>query len=553
MKKKFLLALLSVGLLLGLVACTNNNDPDTPPTDGGDDIVENGGNDAGDDGNQDSGLARELYVLTWEGTGRLFRNFGNMDLGANELVAREDAGMHATARAFNELHPDVSINYFGVSGSPDGWAQQIENFRAEHGRWPDLILTNNVADLVERGIAADLSRFADTDSFQRFNPTLLSLSNFYGFQASIPQYALPHGVWVNRSLAEANNIDTPPVNWTIDQFTNFISQADNETFFGIMDTPFNFIWTGASTIRPQILNHDGTGDFVDLNSDEVRHLLSYIPRWANHSLWPNWDLGNISEAFMVEHGWWDYNFFRMNRLLTFHEDPWFLSSASNPDPNFWGRVLADDWDIFPRPATEHVDNTVGIIVNSWVVFDHTQTDMDEAAALERMRLAYDFAAFYSGDTRAWQARADQEWMNNGVSAVALDDSFPMVTGADFDAQMQIWYQAPARQVFADESSFPGLHFVKQLWERGQIYDVSSQTIPWHVNEEGSPRSVMDEFENIWNPDVVGAARTDANWLDMVLSRLSEWNELTNNRFRQADQMIREALIRFHGFTEADFN
>jgi len=534
MKKLSLLAILSVGLLFVLAACGDN------------------GGSGGGAGVEATDLSGEIYVFTWEGTGELFRDLGNMTLSMDDLVAREDAGMYSTARAFNEIHPDVTINYFGVIGGPDEWAQQIENFRTEHGRWPDLILTNNVADLLERGLAADVSRFDDSASFQRFNPTLLALSNFYGFQASIPQYALPHGVWVNRSLAEQNNLDVPPVNWTIDQYTSFISQADRESFFGVMDTPFNFLGTGASTIRPQLANHDGTGDFVDLNSDEVRDLLSYIPRWANYAVWPNWDLGHIEEEFMVEHGWWPYGFFRLNRLLTHHEDPWFLSSASNPDPEFWGRVLADDWDIFPRPSTNYVGNTVGIVVNSWVVFDHLQTDMDETEALEQMRLAYEFAAFYSGDTRAWEARANQEWLNAGSVAVALDDSFSMVTGDAFDEQMALWYQAPARQVFADENSFPGLHFIKELWEGGHIYDVSSQTRPWHVNEEGSPRSVMYEWDNMWNPEIVGAARTDANWLDMMLSRLPEWNELTNNRFREADQAIRESLMRFHGFTEADF-
>ena len=50
--------------------------------------------------------------------------------------------------------------------------------------------------------------------------------NYYGFQAGIPSYTIPWGVWVNKSLAEDNNISVPDPDWTIDEFTRFVTKAD---------------------------------------------------------------------------------------------------------------------------------------------------------------------------------------------------------------------------------------------------------------------------------------------------------------------------------------
>jgi hypothetical protein len=50
---------------------------------------------------------------------------------------------------------------------------------------------------------------------------------------------------------------------------------------------------------------------------------------------------------------------------------------------------------------------------------------------------------------------------------------------------------------------------------------------------------------MWNPDISGAARTDANWADNVKARLSEWNTLSNQRFKEAFSALNEGLKKFY--------
>ena len=104
--------------------------------------------------------------------------------------------------------------------------------------------------------------------------------NYYGFQAGIPSYTIPWGVWVNKSLAEDNNISVPDPDWTIDEFTRFVTKADDKTFWGIKAIPGTIINIGTEAIARNITKENK----VDLNNEEVKSLLSYIPKWSDHTI-----------------------------------------------------------------------------------------------------------------------------------------------------------------------------------------------------------------------------------------------------------------------------
>src|SRR5690606_8738752 len=141
------------------------------------------------------------------------------------------------AQEFNKIYPNVKINIFAKADGPDddngSWAQHRENFRAEYGHYPDIWAATDVPGDIARGLITDISIFADDPLYKSFNPAIMELINYDGFQAGLPQYLLPWGVFVNRGLAENNNLDVPDPDWDIDDFTSFIRQADMQNFYGI--------------------------------------------------------------------------------------------------------------------------------------------------------------------------------------------------------------------------------------------------------------------------------------------------------------------------------
>ena len=499
----------------------------------------------------DANVEGELTVMLWSGDGSFLKDIGKKNFAPEELGGQNQAAAYAVAKAFNELYPNVKINVFAKADGPDdengSWAQHRENFKAEHGRYPDLFAATDLPGDVAKGLVADLSIFSDDPLYQSFNSSVMNLMNFNGFQAGLPQYLLPWGVFVNRSLAEDNNLDVPDPKWSLDDYTDFIAQADMKNFYGAMDTPFSFLNTGSKSMN-YLLSKSPTDTFVQMDSDEIRALIDYVPKWSNYSVWPQQALGNIAPEVMDENWWWGFKFFINNKILTLDGDPWMMGDAAHPAADHWGRALAEDWDIYPRPSTPYQENTVGVVLDPFAVYNYAMDDGNPElsdAEKAKMKLAYTFAAFWTGDTRAWQARLDQQFLDGEALKTSLNDSLPFVTGADFDKQMAIWYTAPNHVRFSDASLMPGFQEVLSIWEKGQFWDISDKAYPYYHDADGTRRSNLYEWENMWNPDISGAARTDANWADNVKARLSEWNTLSNQRFKEAFSALNEGLKKFY--------
>ena len=508
----------------------------------------------------DTDVVGELSVMLWSGDGSYIEDIGHKDFAPEELLSQNIAATYAVSKAFNQIYPNVKINVYAKSGGPDDndipWAQELENFKAEHGSYPSLYASTDVVGDISKGLIADLSIFKDDPMYKSFNESVMNMMNFYGFQGGLPQYLLPWGVYINKSLAEDNNIDIPDPDWTIDDYANFVKQANMKDFYGAMDVPLLFIETGTKSINYMMAKHDGKGDYVNLNSDEVKSLINYIPELAKTAVWPQNDLGNIPSEVMDENGWWSFNFFINNKLLTLDGDPWMMGDAANSNPEHWGRVKADDWDIYPRPATDYQPCTVGVVLDPFVIYNYALDDGNPELSDEeynKLKLAYTFATFWVGDTRAWQARADQMFNDNGQLKTCLNDSFPFVTGEEFNKQMEIWYSTETHKRFADKNKMPGFHKVLEIWEKGQFWDISDKSYPFYHDFEGSRRENLYEWKNYWNPEITGAMRTDANFVDVLKSKLNDWNIASNNRFRESDQRLRDALKKYYNYTDSDFN
>lgn len=502
----------------------------------------------------DTGVSGEISVMVWTGDGSYYEDIGHMNLAAEDITSRNVAVVYAVAKAFNKNYPNVKINLWTKAGSPNdndtSWSQEIENFRAQYGKYPDIWASNNLVGDVEAGRAADLSVFADDPFYQTFNESIMQMMNYYGVQAGLPILTQPWGVWVNRDLAEQNNIDVPDVNWSIADYTLFTAQGNKSSFWGAVDIPMDFVETGTQDIAYSLYHYDGTGDYVNLDSDAVKNLLSLVPTWSDNVIWIQNELGNVPSEVMDNSWWWSYRFFSKGYVLTNNGDPWMMSDAANPEGG--DNACNFEFDIFPRPSTDYVDNTVGIVLDPMALHNYAMDDGDPALSEEeeaKLKLAYTFASYWAGSTESVQAQADQQWSNGGTMAPALSDSLPLVTGEEFDKQMEIWYSIPTHQRLGDADRMPGWAYCMELWEKGQMWNLSKTVYPYYIQEDGVAVGAMNEWDNYYQADYVASSRASAGWVDEIKSKLPEWNRLANERFDRAAKELKAALTEFYGYTE----
>ncbi len=512
----------------------------------------------------DPNTVGDISIMVWSGDSVYYEDLGHKELAPEEITTQNVAAVYAMAKEFNKLYPNVKINLWAKLDDPNGndtsWYQEMENFKAEHGKYPDVYAATDLAGDVSRGLVADLSVFADDVLYQSFNKSVMQTMAYYGFQAGLPQFVQPWGVYVNKALAEENNIEVPEADWDIDEYTEFVSSADgSDGFWGAMNAPISFIATGTNTVNAQMSSYAGNGDRVNVASDEVRELLSYIPTWAETAIFPQNGLGNVPTEIMDDGWWWGYRFFCRNYCLTYDGDPWMMNTAAldrNEDGTYpVNAVESSDWDIYPRPSTDYKGNTVGICVDPMAIHNYAMDDGDPAwsdAEKAQLTLAYAFGSFWCGATESMQARADQQYSNNGTLISCLNDSFPLVTGDAFDEQMDIWYSVDVHKRYGDAEKMPGFHYVLELWEDSQFWDISDKCYPYYVMVDGTQTQCLYEWNSITEEAVAGVGSTNASWLDNVKAKLSDWNTTINGRFVEAEKAIKDGLKNYYGFTDADF-
>jgi ABC-type glycerol-3-phosphate transport system substrate-binding protein len=491
----------------------------------------------------------EVTVFMWSGSGTFLRDVGRVYIPAEEIMGQNEAAVIATAREFNKMYPNVQVNVYARADGPNDndipWHQYRLNFEMEFGHFPDIFAIYDMMGDIESGILADLTIFEEDPIFKAFNPAIMELMNVGGRQWAVPQYLVPWGVFVNRSLAEAQNLDMPTPQWTIEEYFRFISNHSPNEWYGADAPPWIFIDSGTRDFHYQLLNRQDNEPYVRLNSQATRDLLAMMPRAIASTVWPQRSLGNVADEFMD--WWWGPRWFQQGRLLAHPGDPWFMGDFAHPDPNHWFAAQMASWDIYPRPSTPYMGVHVGAVIDPMGIRNYAMLDGNpelSAAEYQRLAIAWEFVKFMNGDTRAWAARSRQMFNDDGTMAHASNDSFPFVTGTAFYDQMEYWYQG-GRELFRDPARMPGFHYVLEVWNRGDIVANPDKVIPWHHEFEGARREIAHEWSNKYSAEVVGAGEADPHWLDMVLSRLPDWDAAINQRFREAWLAFDEALARFY--------
>lgn len=513
----------------------------------------------------DSKIKGDISIMTWGGDGKYYEDLGGQDLSESKLTTRAVAKAYAVAKKFKEAYPNVKINLFAKSGDPNqpgtpSWDQEIENFKTKHGKYPDIWGADDIISDVKKGLVADLSVYKDDDAYKAYNTSLMKQMNYDGMQAGLPSYSIPWGIWVNKSLAADNNIDVPDPDWDIKEFTDFISQADTETFFGMKCAatdpaghdghgPMDILDMGVPTINKQIKEKNS----IDINTDEVKSLLKYAQKWAASSVDSAQGAETLSAEIAEENGGYSWTYFCNNRTLTNCEDPWYLTAGADPEAkNSDTYIKAKDWDFYPFPSTEYMndENTIKLVIDPICLHNYALDDSNPSmskAEKKKLDLTYTFATYMTASTEAREAIYKQGWTENGTKkSSAADDSFPVVTGDAYDAQMDLWNDLPAHKVYKDKEGFQK---VVKIFKEGKSWDYVDKCWTKKISEHGEEIYTLQEWISCNDKDVAGAWMTDKNWADSVKSKLADWNTTINKRIKKADTEFKAALKKYYGNTK----
>lgn len=201
--KKLLIALLIVTTGLSLTACKKDDEV--------------------------KAFSGEIDLVTWAGDGLTYNDIGHQTFEAGDLTNTKVASIYATAKAFNEIYPDVKINFYGkVNGPNDGgvsWDQELANYKDNNDVYPAVFAISDTVSLLQQGVLADLSIYEDDDLYQTINPDLLSQGNFYGIQATLPGYFIPHGMFINPNIIEDEFLDEVDPDWTFEEFSELVENG----------------------------------------------------------------------------------------------------------------------------------------------------------------------------------------------------------------------------------------------------------------------------------------------------------------------------------------
>ena len=104
----------------------------------------------------------DISIMVWSGDGKYYEDIGNPDSKAGKqlsdaknITASNVAQVYAVAQKFHEAYPNIKINLWSKSGDPDQyntatWEEEMENFKAKYGKYPDVWASTDVTSDVKK-------------------------------------------------------------------------------------------------------------------------------------------------------------------------------------------------------------------------------------------------------------------------------------------------------------------------------------------------------------------------------------------------------------------
>lgn len=259
------------------------------------------------------------------------RDIGRRFIDPLEIQELRLASTVAVAQLFNQYFPNVSINFYCPgprTGNPGFHVHRMGMYET-HGLRPHVFMSSNLPEEIIAGLVADLTMFANDPALELISPTMKRQSIHLDRIWAVPILASPVGVFVNRTLAENQNLDTPPVDWNLNQFSHFVRHSRGpDEFMGMADIPWTMFETMTDGYHYHLLHRTMADEFVFMNTIEMQNLHRGIPDFVPHALRPQLAQGNVSSPWVA--GRDNFQLFADGLVLIHHDQPYLIANAGSP-------------------------------------------------------------------------------------------------------------------------------------------------------------------------------------------------------------------------------
>ncbi len=298
MKRGFVILLITA-MMLGLVACGNNDTTNTS---------QNTQNTAGTtDTTENTGKTDSSTTDTEEPVTITYCNFNAS--GGNEATL---ASMY---EAFHAEYPNITVEIETVAYSDYFTLMQT---RVAGGTAPDCYELNieNFASYAAKGVIADLSA-SDTS---KFNTTALSAFNVGGTQYGLPGNFSNVVLFFNKDLFDQAGVSYPDSSWTWEdvQAASEAIKALGDDYYGIYaPITYNEFFKVAAQFGGSLLNSDKTA-FTINSAENIAAAQMMVDRILVSNIQPtseqmggmgDWDLFESGRLGMIPTGIWAFNTF----------------------------------------------------------------------------------------------------------------------------------------------------------------------------------------------------------------------------------------------------
>ena len=145
------------------------------------------------------------------------------------------------ADAFMEANPNIYVELIEID--QNSWSSGLQNL-ASTGDLPDAFCTFDLATATANGWTADITEYYDADPTTAKISDGLKVAGVYnGKRYGLVTEQYPCLVFVNKTLFDANGVELPGYDWTIDQMYNLATKLTkvNDNQYGLSDNVLSYL------------------------------------------------------------------------------------------------------------------------------------------------------------------------------------------------------------------------------------------------------------------------------------------------------------------------
>ena len=262
--------------------------------------------------------------------------------------------IQSLVEAFNEVYPDVDVEFDGFDGSPSEYLAA----HAVAGDMPDVLWGDwgNIPSSVAEGWLYPLDGFLDKDDEKQYIPTtLLEDYTYNGKVYAIPNEIHFYGIVVNKDLVKSLNMDMPKNNWSVDDYQSMLRKAATDKTSGtenlfLLDEFLCGVYNkdiGINTYNKKTQSFSFAQNYVKaVNVFKELRAVTNLEAWSLRGQNATETENDYTKRFNIDKTTADSDgvaAFKTGKVLT---------SIMGTFDTSWLRYMTFDWDILPLPQAD---------------------------------------------------------------------------------------------------------------------------------------------------------------------------------------------------------